>query len=264
MKRGRTIILFIVLVIGISLLFYLSHYTQSSVTPINYPSDINPSSSSSAIDLNENQLTSGEPIEVKAGENVNANIDGNTYSFKIQNIDSVNNKVDILLNNFPGFSLAVTEQKKLDLNFDNVYEISVSVVSVSSGSAQLSFKLLNEKEGVIETVNSQLEKTLESLQKNYNIQSGLIFLIVLVVVIFVIAYILKTFLMPAIKNKKINERQSPTDALDFLLDEFSKTKDDKVKSKKLYHRIKHLYNYLSPEEKSRFRTRVKNIEKIVE
>ena len=74
---------------------------------------------------------------------------------------------------------------------------------------------------------------------------------------------IKSFFMPAMHLKQIKARQEPTDALDYLIDEFEKIKNDRVKSKKLFERIKHLYSFLSKEEKSRYHRRIKSMERYI-
>jgi hypothetical protein len=265
MERGKLIALIIILVLYIVVIGYLYNvFRQISVV---YPTDNQESDLAlySLIRLNQNQITNGETVDLSPGDIVSITIKNVDYSFKLLGINATENKADLVVNKDMFFYLEGDGEKKLDVDKDNYYDISAKIESISEKNVKVHLKMINEKIGVLGIVDSSITKFFERAEKNYNIQLSLILMILVVFLILLVLYIVRSFIAPAVKMKKLKGREKPSDALDYLITEFENAKktNQKAKAKRLYRRIKHLSRYMSIDDKKKYQAKLKNMERYI-
>jgi hypothetical protein len=264
-KRG--IILSIVLVIGIAILVFLSNHSNSPVSPLNYPSSLtNPNIDlTKVIDISEKPLDPSLELQLKKGDTIKFFSGDKSYYLNLENVDNIIKKVDVSLNNVK-YSIDVPGEKKIDLTGDENYDLLLSAKSISDDKATITLGNINEKEVSSDLVDSRVDSTLRDIEKNYKSQME-IFLYFLAFLMFLLAvYMIKVYLVPYILFRKSIERQKPTDALDYLFNEFNdaKREKDNEKMRKLYSRIRHLYEHMNNVEKDRYKDKMRDAKKILE
>lgn len=210
---------------------------------------------------NQQQLENGDMFKISQGDVVNINVKGVDYSFKLLEMNLSDNSVEFAINNYLFFKLRDSIQKKLDLDSDEYYDLAINLDSFTQKEATVSFKVINEKKNVADNIDSSFQGVLNSLDANYRVQRTLLILLLTIIIIFLIFYISRNYITPTLKYKKMMDRQKPTDALDYLFDEYdlAKKSNKEHKAKKILARIKHMYKHLSDDLKPRYRSRIKTL-----
>jgi len=148
MKRG-TIISGIILILCLLVLIYLANFSaKNGILPVSSSSDFTKDlNESSLININDNQLNNGELFSAHEGQIIKFNVDSNDYYIKVNDVFMDQKKVSFNFNGI-NFYLNSNENKKLNIDTDDYYDILLTVNSISYGSSEISLKYYNEKVGI--------------------------------------------------------------------------------------------------------------------
>jgi hypothetical protein len=259
----RKVVISIVLAVWILALIFTFYYLYNIYSDITAPNSIPAKLNSQYVEIytlspfSPNKLILGGNVEVTKGDIIPLSVKNEDYSLKVFEINSSDNKVDLIVNNFLYFSLKNSETKKLDLNGDNYYDIMLTLKDISNSKATLFIKSINEKKAV----EDKLNEALFTIKQSSDIQSKLVILISLIFIIILVLYFIKSYLAPAISLKRRTAREKPTSVLDYLLDEFdnSKRAGNNKDARKIINKAKNLYRHMPDEDKRRFTSRMKKI-----
>jgi len=266
-KKRQIAFIFIFLIWVIALLysFYYIHSIYKSITnPAPIPQDMLDEKSVelySVISISNSDLSSGQYKTLKEGDVVHTEIKGDDYSFKIYNIDTDNQDLEGVVNNFLYFKIRASQGKKFDINGDSYYDILVSVKDISENQADIYFESITEKI----SVRGYMGELMNKIERNYDLQSKLlIFLFLLAFVIFLFL-VMKFHIYPRLKIKKFTAQETPSGAFSALYSEFNiaKKAGNKSKAKRIYKRAKHLHDYMSNKEKKSYSSKVSRMEKYI-
>jgi hypothetical protein len=265
MKRGRLIVSLAVLFLCIVVLFLVLNYNNTKASENIGPMDEDSTALYSLYKVEPNDFNAGQTLEFLEGDVASISIKNEDYSFKVLSLNAAENRADLVVNNFLFFYLNGNEEKKLDVNSDDYYDILVKMESMTDGKAKIMFKAINERRGIIEIVDSRIDGVLEKLEKNYKIQSSLIVLILFVLLVLLVLYIIKFHLIPSMQISKMTKKHKNSEVIDLLIIEFneSKNKKEKEKARRILFRIKHLLEYMSEEEKGKYESKIKNMERYI-
>jgi hypothetical protein len=154
--------------------------------------------------------------------------------------------------------------QNINMDSDEFYDISFTLRKLNTDSAEIYVKSTNEKVSAIDTVTSKMKGLTTNIERTQNIQ---IFLMILVLfLIFILTgYYIKTHLIPEMNLKRKLVRETPESVMDYLISECKKNmkKNDKESVKKIFSRIKHLYGYMSEDEKKPFTKKIEEIENYI-
>jgi hypothetical protein len=247
MKRGRKIALISVLIIWTILLGFTFYYLSNVYNSINNPSQNNiVSEANSLIEITENQLVNGIPITIEVGDVIPITIDTNDYTLKIYEINQDN--IKFITNNFLYFSVKQNINKKLDISGDNYYDILIKVEGITDNTAEISFQKITEKQNI----GGNMAELLNRFEEDQKTQSRIITLTLLIAGLILLFYIIKSYFIPTIKNKRKMARKTEKEAFDDLFDKCIELikEGNKEQAKKVYKKLNHLYKYM-PEKKKK-------------
>lgn len=270
MERGRLIVVSIVAIVWILALGY-SFYTmfvmyrdiKNPTVSIGDISKIEINEAFSFLTISEDQFISGDSINVKRGDVIPFTLDKESYSIKLLSINL--EEVELAINNFLLIKLNPNEFKKIDLNKDDIYDLKIEIISINENNAQISFKRLNEKKGVIEIMDTRLESALKEFEKSTKMQMNFIAFIFSIFIALFCFYMIKYHLMPSLKLKKMTEKESSSDAFEILYEEYLKAKRKARVGdiKRIYEKMRHLYDYMKPDDQKKFAKRIDDVRRSV-
>jgi hypothetical protein len=262
MKRGRIFVLvFVILLFFLALYFLFKAFSYQDLVDSQTNVDSESVEIFSLFRLTESQLENGDFLELTTGDIMTFGIGEEAYTFKILEINTSNKRVELSVNSFLFFSVGESERKKLDLNKDDYYDTLVYLDSLSYDKARISLRSIYEKRGVVEIVDSRVDRILTKLEQEYKIQLNLIILILLVFLVLLTLYIIRFHVAPAVHTKNMTVRGKASDAFYVLLEELNNAKNNKdiAKVKRLKERIHHLYKYMSDKDKKKYQSKIKNL-----
>jgi len=239
----------------------MASLSGGSIRP--YPTtDIGLDSELNEIIITNTDLQNNNFFKVKTKDLIKFSLNNENYKFEIKEIDKKENIVLIGYNEKITISLKIPSSKKLNLNLNENYELQISTKYSETNELEIAFKSINEKMGVVESIDSKIENTFIEFEKTYNFQLKIIMWLLAIMIFLILIYLIKAMIIPDIKLKRKKDSEKPSEVLEYLLSEIEKLKEnnEKNKLKKLCARAKNLYKYLSKDEKQRFRPKIKLIE----
>lgn len=250
-KRAIILLVLLAIVLAGAIYFYPKQDSSSVTSSLDNVQDV--LLSSDVVDVSLSTLNEEYSVNLKRGDI--AYLKGQNVNTKARLINLNMDKAMAIVR-IEGYGEAVINQGdklKIDLNDDDSYDLIVAVNSVTDFEASLFFMAINEKKTVLDTVSAGFDSALESLEERSQLQSYVIFSVFIVLLIILLAYVFKTYIMPIIRMRKINERKEAHEVLYELIQEIRQANktSDQTKIEGLKKRIKHLYEYLSEEEKIR-------------
>ncbi|MFW6233367.1 MAG: hypothetical protein ACOC3Z_01755, partial [Nanoarchaeota archaeon] len=176
------------------------------------------------------------------------------YLFELSRL--TNNKAGLFFNNAElNYLFYINQQRKIDLNFDGVYDLSIKLISISDDGA--AFTLEKTEEGIETSDNIEflMDKFRGDVQEEVSMQNYVIFFLLIIVLIYICFNIIFVYILPYMKNRDLMKRRKPLDAIKYLYSEIKKEKNPK-RAYSLYQRIVHLYDYLSEQDKKEVKNKL--------
>lgn len=239
------ILLGLVLLLAIFSLIYLSpNQNISKMT-----SFINPFNQKT-INLTEEQLNSGESVTLENETYLNLNIGDKDYivgAYKPQN----NTIIELIVNN-KTYILNSLDERKIDLDNDGFYELSITPENKSSIVLQTTKEKINIRDKFISGMSNQFSDSTLIL---------LIFLVLILTLITLAYIIVGRYLKGIFVKRKISERKDPKDIFNELAEEIKASNGKKAKD--LYQKMKNFYNYMDEDEKKKFKPKLISLERYI-
>jgi len=261
-KERKMWILLISLIILAAGLLYFSPYGIQDRSSLTFSLDIaNVSQSPSLVVLDEAQLVSGASLDLHQGDSLKFSFEGKDYFAKVVSIDKSQVSIGIT-----GKDLILIfdseESKKIDLDNNNIYDISLKV-SLSGDLVVFKIQKISEPMSLIDSLSMRVDSALIQMNESSKKESVLIFILILVMFLILVFYFVNAYLLPGMKKKRMNAREDPKDVFDILYNEFEKNRNNKKKAKSLYNRARHLYEYLDEPAKEDAMSRLKKMERYI-
>lgn len=264
MKKGNIIVMFTVLVLGCFILYYMASFSNGSIRP--YPTtEIELTTNQNILSLTNTDLQNNNFIKIETDNLIKFSLNEKEHEFEIKGINKEDNLISMGHNKEIILLLEIPSSKKLNLNFDETYELQVSTRYSNNNEIEIAFKPLDEKMNIVESIDSKIENSFLEFEKAYNLQLKIIMWLLTIMIILILIYLIKVIFIPEFKLKRKKDSEKPHEALDYLLSEIEKLKQNnqKDKVKKLLTRAKNLYKYLPKDSKQRFKSRIDLMENFV-
>ncbi len=212
--------------------------------------------------LNISIFASERELELSKNIPVNLNFEGDIYQVELVKVLPERNRTGIFFSDFDlGFTFHMDQERKIDINSDGFYDISLKLEDVYEGKALFLVEGIKEEKSTTGDIGLILDRLRGDVQEKTIIQDYIIMAILVLVLLAVLIHLYLAYLVPYMKNKELMETDKPKDALKYLHKEIKKKKDPNEK-KKIYSRIQHLYGYLSKKEKKKAESIMKEVENI--
>lgn len=266
MKKG--IVLSAVLIIGLIILIYLSNLSGTGISFLTYSQKtvIDDFSQMQGItEVSQEQLSSGASFNLKKNDILGLNPDGDRYPLKITDIDYFTKRISFALRD-ERYYILLSEEKKVDLDNDNNYDLLIRIESVSSEGAKIYISKINESVNAGDYFDNSIEKSLKKLEDDYKNKLNVSLLVFAFFLFLLTLYMIIAYLIPYIKYNRIMARERPSDALEYLLMEFERAyrNRDMEKASSISGRISHMYEHLSETQKNLFKGRVSKVARLTE
>lgn len=264
MKKKRYIITFIAALIILNF-FFIAQIRNAPLTFSVGPKDNSTLTNKKVIELTVKQSKEGYNAEISKGNLLKIPIDGKKISLQLINTNTEKDAALFkILYPEQDILLTIGETKKLDLNREGKYKLSLTLKSIDD-NVKIQVQTIDENIGTTSLIENQFKETIEKLQTSSKRQLYLIIFNLVIIILGIIIYLLITYLPPKLKMKKIEERETPSDILVILIKELKKAikKKNKEKVNSTRKRIKHLYKYMDKEERKKIKTKIDDIEKYI-
>ena len=109
-------------------------------------------------------------------------------------------------------------------------------------------KGIQEEVSTLNEMNFVIDKLKGDIQQKTTIQDYVLLVVLILILLALIVHLYLAYLIPYLKNKELMETKKPKDALKYLYQELKYGKNPN-KSRMVYNRMQHIYEYLSDDEK---------------
>jgi hypothetical protein len=266
MEKKKMVVSIVLIVWFLALVFtfyYLYTVYNSITTPTSIPAKLNSQSIElySLSPFGSDELNTGGEVSITKGDIIPLTVKNVDYSIKFYDINYTSNSIELIINDFLSFSIKPLENKKLDLDGDNYYDLLIILKDINNGKANLYIKSIYEKKDV----GDRLDEALLTIKQNSAIQSKVIILVGLFFIIILVLYYIKAYLAPAINLKRRTAREKPSSVMNYIIGEFNNSKragNDKD-ARKIANRAISLYKHMNDDEKREFRSNIKTMERYI-
>lgn len=221
--------------------------------------------SSSTVDVVMTSLNEEYSVNLKRGET--AILSGEEISTRVRllNLNKDKNLAAIRVSDYGDIILSINKESKIDSNNDGYFDLIISLNSLDDFQASIFFMPIKEKKDVFDDVGNQFNKVVENIEQRSRLQSYLIFALFIAMILILLLYIAKAYIIPEIQMKKKKERTDPLETLDFMLDEVKelKEKGETEKARKIYSRAKHMQDYLEEKEQKKAEKKITEMQKYI-
>lgn len=260
MKKGRKIALISVLIVWAVLLVFTFYYLSNVYNSINNPAprDIT-SEANEIIEITNEQLTNGIPISIEAGDVIPIAIGTDDYTLKAYELKQ--NEANFITNNNLHFTAKQNLDKRIDLNGDNYYDLSIKLRSTSGNNAEISFQKITEKQNI----GGNMAELMNQFEEDQKTQSRILTLTLLIAGLILLFYITKSYFIPTFKNKRKMSRKTEKEAFSDLYEKCNELKKqgNTVQAKKVCKKLNHLYGYMPDKEKKKYKSQMDSIAKYI-
>jgi hypothetical protein len=265
MGKKSYIIIFAVILIAINF-FLLAKINTAPITfSLETPDNIT-YSNLKTIELTSAQSDSGYQAELAKGDSLVVQSEGKPEAIQLLNVDAEKGAALVKAENVgQNILLMAGETKKICTDSDGIYELSLNLESVQDNNANISVQAINEKIGATSLISEQFEQAIQKLQASSKRQFYLVMFNIALIIAGILIYLFFAYVTPMLRMKKIKERENPSDAIDIFIAELKKAakEGDKEKVKENYARIKHLYKYMTKEEKQKAKQKIDEVERYI-
>lgn len=261
-KRTLLILVLIIVLVAGTVYFYPESSKNNSFTSL-LDGNEDVLYSDDVLRMNDLQTNQEYSFTLKRGDTVILNSEFFDSTIRLINLNKEYNVLVLSVGGVGEQVLNSGKQVKLNLNSDDYFDLLISIKEIRDLEADLFFMPIHEKMGVFDNVQLQLNKVAEKVEGRSKLQSIIIFSIFLILLILVVSFVLKVYVLPILKLKKIKARKGGNEVFEELFEELKGAYKvgDKAKAQKLANKMKHLYEYLSAEEKKKIN--IRGIEKYI-
>ena len=168
MERGRKIALTIALTIWIILLVLTFYYLYVVYSSISSPVPALEVYTHTQVDAD------GQAFDMDKGDIVSTKINNKDYSIKIY--EAKNRDAEFVINDFLYFDVKEDEDKKLDLDGDNTYDLQIHIYEIKNGVTTLYLREISERQ----SLGGDFTGAIDRFEKNARLQSSFMVLITLI------------------------------------------------------------------------------------
>lgn len=240
---------------------YVFSYDYNSVST--YTLDTESDRDVNILELSSNEISDGKKIDLNPSLEAWISMEGNYYSFALSETFPSSDKASIYVKELPlNVVFEKGQERKFDLNSDGYYDVSIYLNSVSVREAEFLFQKTDGEVSAGDSVmrwfdNFQGLVSEDVERHNYLL---LIFFVLIALLLVFVIYFSIPYVRSYIHLRKIKKRKSYSEVMGFLIKEFDSSKrKDKVKAKRIYSRMKFVYDNLKPQAKFKFN---KNMERV--
>lgn len=253
-----------IILIGFLIFFYFLNY--STITIYSYESSLFED------DIHEKKVHyldapsfEKQNLSIKTRDSIIINLDNRDYEFYADNINGKKKQINFIINDLEVVLIKGSEYRRFDLNRDGYYDIEIYADSFLYDNARITISNISQEISTIELLDNRIRDTLIRVEERSLLIIYLILIVLIGIFIMLIVYFIRLYVLPVIElNKKI-EKESPFGAIVYMYMKFNEAKDNNQKNqaKKIATKIKHLYNYLSKDEKKKFKSKLDKVENYI-
>jgi hypothetical protein len=253
LKKRVITVGFILIIIVLGAIFYSTFSVNKSSS---FTSFVDESSQLNTITLQED-LSLGQSVILDKQTQIEFILNEKSYRIRPIEINPVENKLVINLNQ-ETLTLYAGKEKRLELDDDGSYDISIQPVTITSSEASLYLISISEEIGILDSFYAKIGDLNNALRRQ------LVLIIGLIVIIFLMLfyYFYRNYLFPFIKIRKAKSIKKESDLFYEILEKL-KTTENKEEREELVGRAKNLYKYLSDNEKRKISSCMIKIERYI-